>query len=143
MRHARTIIAVALLAVAIPPVASARAAGPPANPPDMKRLSDERTLTRWAYPNNHARVRSRPTGQTRTVAKLHWLTEDNLPEIYLGPASWRDTTNTWVKIRVPKRPNGVTGWVPRRALRQYTAVAPSWTSTARPCSSRSTGPAKP
>ena len=88
----------------------------------MKRLSDERTLSRWAYPNNHARVRSRPTGQARTVAKLHWLTEDNLPEIYLVLASWRDGHgNTWVKIRVPKRPNGVTGWVPRRALRQYTA----------------------
>ena len=42
MRHAR-IIVVALL-VAIVPAASARAAGPPANPPGMKRLSDERTL---------------------------------------------------------------------------------------------------
>ena len=90
----------------------------------MKRLSDERTLSRWAYPNNHARVRSRPTAQARTVAKLHWLTEDNLPEIYLVLASWRDAhNNTWVKIRVPKRPNGVTGWVPRRALRQYTTVS--------------------
>ena len=58
------------------------------------------------------------------MAKLHWLTEDNLPEIYLVLASWRDShKNTWVKIRVPKRPNGVTGWVPRRALRQYTAVS--------------------
>ena len=58
------------------------------------------------------------------MAKLHWLTEDNLPEIYLVLASWRDSHgNTWVKIRVPKRPNGVTGWVPRRALRQYTPVS--------------------
>ena len=57
------------------------------------------------------------------MARLHWLTEDNLHEIYLVLASWRDAhTNTWVKIRVPKRPGGVTGWVPRRALRQYTAV---------------------
>jgi lipoprotein-anchoring transpeptidase ErfK/SrfK len=57
------------------------------------------------------------------VAKLRWLTEDNLPEIYLALASWRDAhKNTWVKIRVPKRPSGVTGWVPRRALRQYTSV---------------------
>ena len=61
MRHTR-IIVIALLA-AIVPAAGARAAGPPANPPGMKRLSDERTLSRWAYPNNHARVRSRPTGQ--------------------------------------------------------------------------------
>ena len=87
MRHARTIIAVALVAVALVavavPAAAARAAGPPANPPDMKPLSDERTLSRWAYPNNHALVRSRPTKHARTVARLHWLTEDNLPEIYL------------------------------------------------------------
>ena len=123
MRHARTIVAAALLA-AIVPAGVARAAGPGANPPGMKRLSDERTLSRWAYPNNHARVRSQPTGHARTVATLHWLTEDNLPEIYLVLASWRDSHgNTWVKIRVPKRPNGVTGWVPRRALRQYTSVS--------------------
>ena len=112
MRHARTIV-VALLA-ALVPAGVERAAGPPANPPGMTRLSDERTLSRWAYPSNHARVRSRPTGQARTVAKLHWLTEDNLPEIYLVLASWRDGHNTtWVKIRVPKRPNGVTGWPSR------------------------------
>jgi hypothetical protein len=122
MRQSKTMIAVALLAVAVP-AAAASAAGPSANPPGMKRLSDERTLSRWAYPNNHARVRSRPTRQARTVAKLHWLTEDDLPEIYLVLASWRDThKTTWVKIRVPKRPNGVTGWVPRGALRQYAAV---------------------
>jgi hypothetical protein len=122
MRPARTIIAVALLAVAVS-AGTARAAGPTANPPGMTPLSDERTLSRWAYPDNHARVRSRPTGSARTVARLHWLTEDSLPEIYLVLASWRDAhKNTWVKIRVPKRPNGVTGWVPRGALRQYTAV---------------------
>jgi hypothetical protein len=122
MRRARTIITFALLAATVP-AGAARAEGPSANPPGMKRLSDERTLSRWAYPNNHARVRSRPTGAARTVAKLRWLTEDNLPEIYLVLASWRDSHgNTWVKICVPKRPNGVTGWVPRRALRQYNPV---------------------
>jgi hypothetical protein len=57
------------------------------------------------------------------VARLHWNTEDRLPEIYLVLASWRDAHGaTWVKIRVPKRPNGATGWVPRASLRQYTAV---------------------
>jgi hypothetical protein len=122
MRQAKTVIVAALLTMAVP-AASAHAAGPSANPSGMKRLSDERTLSRWAYPSNHARVRSRPTAQARTVAKLRWFTEDNLPEIYLALASWRDAhKNTWVKIRVPKRPSGVTGWVPRRALRQYTAV---------------------
>jgi hypothetical protein len=110
-----------LLAAVLP--AAARAEGPSANPPGMKRLSDERTVTRWAYPGNHALIRSRPTGAARTVGKLHWFTEDNLPEIYLVLASWRDAHgNTWAKIRVPKRPNGITGWVPRAALRNLHAV---------------------
>jgi hypothetical protein len=122
MRNARILtIAVPLLALA--PSAAARADGPSASPPGMKSLSDERTLTRWAYPGNHGKVRFRPTSQARTVARLHWNTEDGLPEIYLVLASWRDAHgNAWVKIRVPKRPNGATGWVPRGSLRQYTAV---------------------
>jgi L,D-transpeptidase catalytic domain len=38
-------------------------------------------------------------------------------------ASWIDAHgNPWVKIRVPKRPHGSTGWVPRASLRQYTIV---------------------
>jgi L,D-transpeptidase catalytic domain len=123
MRHRIPIAVVMTLLAAVLPAAAARADGPSANPPDMKRLSDERTLTRWAYPNNHARIRSRPTGKAHTVGKLHWFTEDSLPEIYIALASWRDShRNSWVKIRVPKRPNGVTGWVPRRALRQFHAV---------------------
>jgi lipoprotein-anchoring transpeptidase ErfK/SrfK len=121
MRRLPILTTAALLAALAP--AAAHAEGPSANPAGMKRLSDERTVTRWAYPNNHARIRSRPTGRARTVTKLHWLTEDGLPEIYLVLASWRDAHgNRWVKIRVPRRPNGVTGWVPRRALRQYAVV---------------------
>src|SRR3954453_22541919 len=105
MRHARTILVAAVLAAPVP-AGVARAAGPPANPPGVKRLSDQRPPSRRAYPSNHARVRSRPTGNARTVGTLHWLTEDNLPEIYLVLASWRDGhANTWVNIRVPKRPN--------------------------------------
>jgi L,D-transpeptidase catalytic domain len=121
MRKERILITTLLAALV--PAAAARAAGPSANPPGMKPLSDERTLTRWAYPGNHAKVRSRPASGARTVGRLHWLTEDGLPEIYLALASWRDAHGTtWVKIRLPKRPNGTTGWVPRGALRQYTTV---------------------
>jgi hypothetical protein len=123
MRNAR-ILTIAILFAVLAPAAAARAAdGPSANPAGMTRLSDEHTLSRWAYPGNHAKIRSRPTSQARTVARLRWHTEDRLPEIYLVLASWRDAHgNTWVKIRVPKRPNGVTGWVPRGALRDFNVV---------------------
>jgi L,D-transpeptidase catalytic domain len=105
------------------PAAAARAEGPSANPAGMKPLSDERTVTRWAYPGNHGKIRSRPAAQAKTIARLHWLTEDRLPEIYIVLAGWVDAHgNSWVKIRVPKRPNGITGWVPRDSLRTYTIV---------------------
>jgi lipoprotein-anchoring transpeptidase ErfK/SrfK len=115
------VIAAALATLVV--ASTARAEGPSANPAGMKPLSDERTVTRWAYPDDHAQIRSRPAAQARAIARLHWLTEDRLPEIYVALASWVDAHgNAWVKIRVPKRPNGLTGWVPRSSLRQYTLV---------------------
>jgi hypothetical protein len=52
-----------------------------------------------------------------TVAKLHFRTEDGFPEVYLvlrrliTPGG-----RIWLKIAVPMRPNGTTGWVVRDAL---------------------------
>ena len=121
MRKERILIAVFLAALV--PAAAAHADGPQADPPGMKPLSDERTVTRWAYPANHAEIRSQPVRGASSVGRLRWQTEDRLPEIYLALASWRDAHgSTWVKVRVPRRPNGITGWVPRGALRQYTIV---------------------
>jgi lipoprotein-anchoring transpeptidase ErfK/SrfK len=122
MRIARVPVIAALLAALIP-AAAARAQGPSADPAGMKQLSDEQTFTRWSYPSNHVKIRSRPESKARTVGRLRWLTEDRLPEIYIALASWTDAHgSTWVKVRVPKRPNGITGWVPRAALRDYTLV---------------------
>src|SRR3954451_13105296 len=53
MRKERILLTV--LTAALVPAAAAHADAPSANPPGMKRLSDERTLTRWAYPGNHAK----------------------------------------------------------------------------------------
>jgi lipoprotein-anchoring transpeptidase ErfK/SrfK len=108
--------------------ASVRAAAPaplpPANPPGAQKLSDERTESRWAYPNRRAAVYSRPSGRARKVARLRLLTEDRFPEIYLVLARWVDPANgnTWLQIRVPRRPNGTTGWVPKAALSSLTVT---------------------
>jgi lipoprotein-anchoring transpeptidase ErfK/SrfK len=123
----RRLVAASLAAAAV--VANvgvaARAASPQptANPRGQVRLSDERTLTRWAYPNTRGPVYSRPTSKAHAIDRLKWLTEDRLPELYLVLSEWTDPAGgRWVKIRVPMRPNGTTGWVPRDALRQYTVV---------------------
>jgi lipoprotein-anchoring transpeptidase ErfK/SrfK len=107
--------------------ATAHAATPPqlpaANPEGAVRLSDEQTESRWGYSTRRARIYSRPSGRARTITRLHLLTEDGFPEIYLALARWVDPqNNVWLKIRVPMRPNGRTGWVRDDALTSLTVV---------------------
>ncbi|HEX2106010.1 MAG TPA: L,D-transpeptidase family protein [Solirubrobacteraceae bacterium] len=105
------------------PAATAQQALPPASPPDAQPLSDERSQTRWAYPQWRAKVRSRPSTRARTVTRLRLLTEDRFPEIYVALSRWTDPRGSqWVKVRLPMRPNGRTGWVPRSALAELNLV---------------------
>jgi hypothetical protein len=115
-RRPRIAALLALAAAAIAP-ASATASMPSANPPGAVKLSNERTTTRWAHTADLQPVFSRPSDKSRRVTRLRLLTEDGLAEVYLVLASWKnDAGNTWLKIRVPMRPNGRTGWVRESAL---------------------------
>jgi hypothetical protein len=88
-----------------------------------ERLSNETTLSRWANTNLPARIRSEPSRQARQVGRLHWNTEDGVPEVYLVLTSRLDAQGrAWLEIRVPGRPNGRTGWVPEEALSQLHVV---------------------
>lgn len=85
--------------------------------PRMVKLSDERLKSRWAHPARLTDVHSRHTTKSRRVARLRFFTEDGFPEVYLLLRQYTDKDDReWVQIRVPKRPNGRTGWVPRDAL---------------------------
>jgi len=88
-----------------------------------ERLSDERTLTRWAHTNLLGKVRANPSHHARTVARLRWNTEDRLPEVYVVLESrLDDNERVWLKIRVPGRPNGRTGWVREENLSNLKVV---------------------
>src|SRR5687768_4693168 len=52
--------------------------------PHYTRLSDERTLSRWAHAASRAKVRRRPNSDSRSVTRLRYDTEDGLPEVYLA-----------------------------------------------------------
>jgi hypothetical protein len=59
----------------------------------------------------------RPSLGSRPFARLHLLTEDGFPEVYVALATFVNRrAQQWVEIRVPMRPNGKVGWVPRQAL---------------------------
>jgi hypothetical protein len=89
----------------------------------QERLSNERTVTRWANPVRDAPIRAHPSGRARRVARLHALTEDGLAEVYLALASHPSRGHrVWIRVRIPGRPNGRKGWVPRDALGRLHAV---------------------
>lgn len=80
-------------------------------------LSNEQTVTQWANPKTRAPVRLSPDASSRSFARLHPRTEDGLPEVYEALQQQTDATGaSWIKIRVPMRPNGRVGWVPATAL---------------------------
>jgi hypothetical protein len=109
----RAALALTLIGL-LSPVAQAGASGQPRG---SVRLSDGRTFSHWAHAEREAPIRLWPTQSSRRVASTHALTEDGFPEVY--PALRRFTTDTgkrWVRVRVPMRPNGRTGWVRASAL---------------------------
>jgi hypothetical protein len=92
----------------------------PPGPPVPIALSNERTLTTWAHPLEEVSIRARPLAGSRTVGRTHLATEDGFPEVYLLLASVTDARGrSWVQLRIPARPNGRTGWVPREALSEF------------------------
>jgi L,D-transpeptidase catalytic domain len=88
-----------------------------------ERLSDERTLTRWAHAVARRPIRLKPALGSRRVGRVRLLTEDGYPEVYLALRSRRTARRqVWIQVRIPARPNGQTGWVPRGALGVLDAV---------------------
>lgn len=88
-----------------------------------ERLSDERRITRYANAVARAPIRRRASIHAPLVARLRYQTEDGPLETYLALESRVDAAHhAWVHIRIPGRPNGRTGWVPRDRLGPLRAV---------------------
>jgi hypothetical protein len=118
VRHVAAPALVILLGVlAAPGGAHAIRPAGAAKPLGSERLSNERTLTRWASPVRPVPIRARPSWRSRPRADLRAMTEDGVPEVYLALRSRRvKTGRVWIRVRIPGRPNGRTGWVRRDAL---------------------------
>lgn len=122
---ARALLVSALLLL-LAQFGSAIASAEPASavePSAAAPLSNEETLTYWAHAAKVMPVRALPSHQAAEVARLRFDTEDGLPEVYLLLRRQVATDGrTWVEVRIPMRPNGRTGWVPREALAQFRQV---------------------
>jgi hypothetical protein len=118
--NSRFLAATALAAT----ICVAAGAGPAvAHPPSPTRLSNETTFTRWAGAAVTAEVYASPSTLSRRVGRLRLLTEDGFPEVYVLLAEQQTLGGvTWVQLRLPQRPNNVTGWVRRSALGSFHIV---------------------
>lgn len=106
--------ALSVLTLSVPAIASATNSRTPAG---SEKLSNERTLTRWAHTAREAPIRSRPTRDARRIVSTRFRTEDGLPEVYLVLRSWSgDDGPLWYQVRIPMRPNGRKGWVRESSL---------------------------
>ena len=110
--------ALAVLFAAAAPAAAAERVRPvgQAGALGNEKLSDEFSITRYARPFRITKVRKAPRRTSRSVARLRFQTEDGPPENYLVLRSKVVRKKTWLQIRVPMRPNGTTGWVPRDSM---------------------------
>jgi hypothetical protein len=82
-----------------------------------KVLSNERTLSRWAFVERPVTARRKPSRRARRMKRLRTYTGDGTPELALVLRKLTKPNGAvWLKIRLPMRPNNHTGWVPRRAL---------------------------
>jgi hypothetical protein len=84
---------------------------------DTVVLSDEQRTTRWAHAQAKARIHTAPRTSSASIGRLRYLTEDGVAEVYLVLDGVVDNAGRrWLHIRVPKRPNGRTGWVLESSL---------------------------
>jgi hypothetical protein len=79
---------------------------------DAKRLSTPGQLSRWAFVEYATVARAKPSPKARPVGRLKLRTEDRTDELTLAVEERRG----WVRVRLPQRPNGRTGWVRRWTL---------------------------
>jgi hypothetical protein len=94
-------------------IAGAPGPGPEAEVP----LSNDSTFTTWAHPAEILPIYVHPNVHSREITRTHFETEDGFPEVYLLLDRRVDRKgHTWIKLRIPGRPNGRIGWVLREGL---------------------------
>jgi lipoprotein-anchoring transpeptidase ErfK/SrfK len=87
-------------------------------PVPLRRLKD---VSRWAPVLAATTARAAPGG--RPVARLGTHTPEGTANLVVALARRTDARGRlWVRVRLASLPNGLTGWVPRRALGGYTEL---------------------
>jgi hypothetical protein len=66
---------------------------------------------------------ARPTGSARILSRLRAQTPEGVPHVvYLLAGTIGSDGRYWLRVRLPILPNGSSGWIPRYAVRSFSAV---------------------
>jgi hypothetical protein len=110
-------LAAALLTAALLAGAAAQSAGAARSGAPGVQLTHWHRIGYWAHPLRRGRIHVAPLKRSIAFGRLRFRTEDGFPEVYLVLRRVvMPSGRVWLKIGVPMRPNGTTGWVLRGAL---------------------------
>ena len=99
-------------------VGVAHAAATTASRPD-RVLSNETTFTTWTIADVNVPIRTQPAANAPTITKLRTYTADGDLQSYVLLRERWTSSGPWVQLRIPGRPNGRVGWVPRSVLDSF------------------------
>lgn len=105
------------MAGAVIPCAGAAAAAQSSGA--VATLSNETTRTTWSVADYKSAIRAAPSPHARQIASLVFQTPDGFLQSYILLRQKWTASGAWVQLRVPGRPNGRVGWVPRQALDNF------------------------
>lgn len=114
VRLTALLVAMAGVAAVVSPTAGAKTVRPLR--PDVI-LSNETTGSTWSLANYLVAIHAKPSYSSAKIAQLQLQTPDQeAVQSYLLLREHWTSSGAWIELRVPMRPNGKTGWVPRWAL---------------------------
>ena len=99
------------------------AAAAPAQAAKVERLSKPGKRAYFAFVDRAEPARAKPSKSARTVATLTLRTPEDTDDLVLVLDRTRTRGRTWLRVRLPVRPNNTTGWVPASALSELQPVS--------------------
>src|SRR5262249_3040050 len=98
----------------------------------MQQLTRWKQVGYWVHTKYRLRVHAQHNTRSKVVTRLHAKTEEGFPEVYLVISRYRERSGrTWLKLALPMRPNGTTGWVVKGAVSRLHEVR-TWLVIDRP-----------
>ena len=114
---------VGLTAAAFAAAVAVSAAGPGvASAAKVERVSTLGKESFFAYVDKAAIARAKPDAKSKRVAKLTLKTPEKTDDLVFVLDRTMVDDKEWLRVRLPVRPNGTTGWVPADALSELQPV---------------------